>query len=97
MRRSKVIELKSSGISQIEIARQLQVSRTSITEDVQYLRNEAKELIKEYVTEHLPEQYQICLTELDTIIRKAFEIFDSTSTEDIERNCRQWNYSKIPI
>jgi len=31
---------------------------------MQYLRKQAKESIKEYVTEHLPEQYQICLTEV---------------------------------
>jgi DNA-directed RNA polymerase specialized sigma24 family protein len=39
-----------------EIAHELQVSRTAITSDIQYLRSQAKESIKEYVTEHLPEQ-----------------------------------------
>ena len=63
-RRSKVIELRSRGMSQIEIARELQVSEASISSDVQYLRSQAKESIKEYVTEHLPEQYQVCLTAL---------------------------------
>jgi hypothetical protein len=43
-----------------EIARELQVSSTSITSDIQYLRNQAKESIKEYTTE----QYQVCLTVL---------------------------------
>jgi hypothetical protein len=76
--RSKIIEMKSRGLSQVEIARELQVSKTAITQDVQYLRNQAKESIKEYVTEHLPEQYQICLTALDTIIRRAFEISESS-------------------
>ena len=56
-RRSMVVEVRAKGMSQIEIARELQVSRTSITSDIQYLRNQAKETIKEYVTEHLPEQY----------------------------------------
>ena len=35
---------------------------------MQYLRRQAKETIKEYVTEHLPEQYQVCLTALDTLL-----------------------------
>ena len=60
-----------------EIARELQVSRTSITSDMQYLRKQAKESIKEYVTEHLPEQYQICLTALDTILKHSFEILQN--------------------
>ena len=46
---------------------------------MQYLRNQAKQSIKEYVTEHLPEQYQICLTALDAIIKRAFEILETSS------------------
>ena len=60
-----------------EIADKLQVSRTSITSDVQYLRSQAKQSIKEYVTEHLPEQYQVCLTALDEIIKRAFNVLET--------------------
>jgi len=42
------------------------------------LRSQAKESIKEYVTEHLPEQYQVCLTALDEIIKRAFEILEAS-------------------
>ena len=59
-RRSKVVEMRARGMSQIEIAHELQVSKQLISSDVQYLRSQAKESIKEYVTEHLPEQYQVC-------------------------------------
>jgi hypothetical protein len=83
-RRSKVVEMRARGMTHGEIARELQVSRTSITSDIQYLRNQAKESIKEYVTEHLPEQYQICLTALDTILKHAFEILE-TSPDNREK------------
>ena len=63
-------------MSQGKIARELQVSRTSITSDIQYLRSQAKEPIREYDTEHLPEQYQVCLTALDEIIMCAFGILE---------------------
>ena len=81
-RRSKVIEMRSRGLNQVEIAHELQVSKASISSDMQYLRKQAKESIKEYVTEHLPEQYQICLTALDTtaldtILKHAFEILQN--------------------
>jgi orotate phosphoribosyltransferase-like protein len=56
-RRQKVIELKGQGMNHLEIAKELQVARTCVVSDVQYLRSQAKESIKEYVTEHLPEQY----------------------------------------
>jgi predicted transcriptional regulator len=79
-----VIEMRSRGLNQIEIAHELQVSKASISSDMQYLRKQAKESIKEYVTEHLPEQYQICLTALDRIIKHAFEI-SQTSHDNREK------------
>jgi transcriptional regulator len=77
-RRSKVIEMRSRGFNQIEIAHELQVSKASISSDMQYLRKQAKESIKEYVIDHLPEQYQICLTALESIIKHPFEILQTS-------------------
>ena len=83
-RRSKVVEMRARGMSQIEIAHELQVSKQLISSDVQYLRSQAKESIKEYVTEHLPEQYEVCLSALDTILKHAFEILE-TSPDNREK------------
>jgi predicted transcriptional regulator len=83
-RRSKVVEMRARGMSQIEIAWELQVSKQSISSDVQYLRNQAKESIREYVTEHLPEQYQVCLCALDTILKHAYQILE-TSDDNREK------------
>jgi hypothetical protein len=79
-RRSKVTELRSVGLSYAEIAQQLQVPKTSVAEDMQYLRKRAKESIREYTTEYLPEQYQVCLHALDTVLKNAFVIM--TKSED---------------
>ena len=51
---------------------------------MQYLRNQAKESIKEYVIEYLPEQYQICLTAIDAIIKCAFDTLE-TSPDNREK------------
>jgi hypothetical protein len=83
-RRSKVVEMRARGLSLGEIAGELQVSRASISSDIAYLRNEAKESIKEYTTEYLPEQYQVCLVALDTIIKRAFDIIE-TSPDNREK------------
>jgi tRNA(Ile)-lysidine synthase TilS/MesJ len=64
-------------MSQIEIAHELQVSKQLISSDVQYLRNQAKESIREYVTEHFPEQYSVCLAALDAIIKRSFAILET--------------------
>src|SRR5918911_1589468 len=77
-RRSKVIELRCRGLTYMEIARELQVPKTAVGEDMLYLRKRAKESIKEYVTEYLPEQYQICLTALDSMLKHAYEILQNS-------------------
>jgi hypothetical protein len=61
--------LRVRALSQTEIARELQVSEASISLEMQYLSSQAKESIKEYATEYLPEQNQICLSWLDEISR----------------------------
>jgi predicted transcriptional regulator len=76
--------MRAKGMSQSEIAHELQVSEASISLDMQYLRSQAKESIKEYVTEHLPEQYQVCLSALDAIIKRSFEILE-TSPDNREK------------
>ena len=77
-RRDKVVELRGIGLTYAEIAQQLQVSTSLIGTDVQYLREQAKENIKEYVTQHLPEQYQICLSALDTVLKNAYVIMQKS-------------------
>src|SRR5918911_2111705 len=49
-----------------------------------HLRTQAKESIKEFATEYLPEQYQVCLSVLDTILKHAFEILE-TSDDNSEK------------
>ena len=41
-------------------------------------------MVKEYVTEHLPEQYQVCPVALDTILKHAFEKLE-TSDDNREK------------
>ena len=77
-RRDQVIELRGLGLTYAEIAQKLKVSTSLIGDDVQYLREQAKENIKEYTTQHLPEQYQVCLTALDTVLKNAFVIMSKS-------------------
>jgi predicted DNA-binding protein YlxM (UPF0122 family) len=88
-RRAKVIELRVRGLSYAEIAEQLQVSKSSIGTDVQYIREQAKDSIREYVTEHLPEQYQICLAALDTIIKRAYDMLNAAEDNREKLNAMQ--------
>jgi hypothetical protein len=80
-RRAKVMELLSKGESnQSEIARILQVDKSIICRDIAYLRQQAKENIKRYIDERLPEEYEKCLVGLTAITKEAWNT--SQQTED---------------
>jgi hypothetical protein len=71
-RRSKVAELDSQGYSQPEIARTLQVSIGTVNRDLSILRQQAKDKIKRYIDERLPEEYEKCLVGLTAITKEAW-------------------------
>jgi predicted transcriptional regulator len=71
-RRSKVQELSSQGYNQSEISKILQISQPTINRDITYLRQHAKENIKRYIDERLPEEYEKCLVGLTVITKEAW-------------------------
>jgi hypothetical protein len=43
-----------------------------------WLEKSSQGAVKEYVTEYLPEQYWVCLTALDEILKSAFDILENS-------------------
>ncbi len=80
MKRAKVLEIISKGRSQTEIAGTLQVDLSIISRDVSYLMQQAKQNIKKYVDERLPEEYEKCLVGLTSILKEAWNT--ATNAED---------------
>jgi predicted transcriptional regulator len=77
-RRSKVQELASHGYNQSEISNILQISQPTINRDITYLRQQAKNNIKRYIDERLPEEYEKCLVGLNAIIKEAWNTAHNT-------------------
>jgi predicted transcriptional regulator len=77
-RRSKVQELNSQGYSQREIAQMLQVSNGTVNRDLSILREQAKDNIKKYIDERLPEEYEKCLVGLTAITKEAWNTAQNT-------------------
>src|ERR671928_1803447 len=78
-RRAKVMELLSKGESnQSEMARILQVDKSIVCRDIAYLRQQAKDNIKRYVDERLPEEYEKCLVGLNAITKEAWNTAQQT-------------------
>src|ERR671933_3097801 len=79
-RGDKVQELCSKGYSQREILQVLQVGLATVNRDIMYLRNQAKNNIKKYIDERLPEEYEKCLVGLTAITKEAWDT--AANTED---------------
>jgi predicted transcriptional regulator len=77
-RRNKVQELASQGYNQSEISRILQISQPTINRDLAYLRQQAKDNIKRYIDERLPEEYEKCLVGLNAITKEAWNTSQQT-------------------
>jgi predicted transcriptional regulator len=77
-RRDKVQELCSKGYSQREISQILQVGLATVNRDISYMRNQAKDKIKRYIDERLPEEYEKCLVGLNAITKEAWNTAQGT-------------------
>src|SRR5919202_6776721 len=77
-RRDKVQELCSKGYSQREISQVLQVGLATVNRDISHLRSQAKEKIKKYIDERLPEEYEKCLVGLTAITKEAWNTAHET-------------------
>jgi transposase len=71
-RKNQVLELTSKGHTQAEIAKILQISISTISRDLSFLREEAKANVRKYIDERLPEEYEKCLVGLTAILREAW-------------------------
>jgi predicted transcriptional regulator len=60
-RRSRVLELSSEGYSQREIAQKLQIDKSAVNRDIQFLRQKAQENLQKHIHEVVPEEYQKCM------------------------------------
>jgi DNA-binding MarR family transcriptional regulator len=91
-RRSQVLELSSKGYNQSDIAKRLQVDKSIISRDVAFLRVEAKENIKKYINERLPEEYEKCLVGVTSIMKEAWNT--SLETNDSREKIQALSLAK---
>lgn len=84
-RRDKVRELSVKGYTQRKIADTLKVSLALVNEDLQYLRNKARDNISRYTEEFLPAEYENCLEGLNDILTEAWNMSTDAASDKRER------------
>jgi hypothetical protein len=83
-RRSKVRELLVKGYNHYEIANTLQIPRSTITKDIQYLRLQDRENLQSHIQERLPQEYENCMTGINRILKLTWEIAEKPTDEKIK-------------
>lgn len=81
LRRAKVLELLSKGCNGADISRHLGTSRSLICLDIQFLKNQAQDSLREHIKETIPCEYQKSRVALQELIRKTNEILDANGND----------------
>jgi hypothetical protein len=81
-RRDKVLQYLSQGRSQTEIAKELQVSNATISEDVALLRRWAKEKMHHHIEDRLPLEFEKSLASLEQLKHKAWSILEKEGVDE---------------
>jgi hypothetical protein len=83
-RRSQVLELASQGYNQREICQKLQLDKSAVSRDIQFINKQAQETIQKHIHETIPAEYQRCLTGINQVLKMAWSIVD----KDIDNKTR---------
>jgi transcriptional regulator with XRE-family HTH domain len=79
-RLSKVISLFSKGLTQSEIAQELDVDQSTISRDLQFLKQEAKRKIEKYLNEDILFEYLRYIAGSNEVTKHLWEIVQNQKT-----------------
>jgi predicted transcriptional regulator len=83
-RRSLVLSKLSKGWSQADIARELKLHPSTISLDVQYLKERKRESLRTHLQQELPFEHARAMTGINDLLRKANEILDNTKDPKLQ-------------
>ena len=82
-----MIELSSQGLSEREMAKALNISRSTINLDVRVMRRQARTNVKTFVEVRLPFEHESLMTGIRCVLKKVWGIInDERSTEKAVAN-----------
>jgi transcriptional regulator len=85
-RLSKVISLYSKGLNQEEIAQKLNVDQSTVSRDLQFIKQEARKQIEKYLREDILFEYLRYMAGSNEITRKLWEIAQDKDTTIKEKS-----------
>jgi hypothetical protein len=80
-RRNKVQQLLVRGYSQWDVAEELQIDQSTVSRDVQYLRQQAQANLQKHIQQKLPEEYQRCLIGMNQVLKLSWQIANNITSK----------------
>ena len=80
-RRNKVQQLLVRGYSQWDVAEELQIDQSTVSRDIQYLRQQAQKYLQKPIQLKLPEEYQRCLTGMNQVLKLSWQIANNNTRQ----------------
>ena len=84
-RRDKVLELSVKGYNQTDISKILNIHKSTISRDIEYLRTIAKENLKQHIEDRLPFEYEQCLQGITQIIQHVWMLSEKSDNNIKEK------------
>lgn len=81
-RRGKVLEYTAKGHSQNEVAKIQQVHSSTISLDMQYIREQAQENLRVHIQEKIPEQYEKCMSGLNLVLKSVWDMITEANKDN---------------
>ena len=94
-RLTRVLTLHSKGLSQSEIARKLNVNQSTVSRDLEEVRNKARSSLELYVKDAIPNEFQIYTSGLNEIIKNLWEIVEDKRNPKISTRDRTYVLSLL--
>ena len=71
-----------SNSNQWDIADELQIDQSTVSRDIQCLRQQAQENLKTDIQNKLPEEYERCLTGMNRVLKLSWRIANNNIRRD---------------
>jgi transcriptional regulator len=86
-RRNKVLHRLTMGWSQAEIAEELKLHKSTISLDVQFLKEQAKEELQTHISDRLPFEYNRAVTGINSVLKRVSELVDKAEETRTKIEC----------
>jgi predicted DNA-binding protein YlxM (UPF0122 family) len=78
-RRSQVLQYSSQGYSIREIAQKLQIAKSSIDRDIQFLKQQARNNLQNHIHEVVPMEFERCMLGMKENLKHVLEIANTAA------------------